>query len=134
MVKHIGLVCTSSPSRFRWIGPSVKSSTGQTPGWLGTAVMSTGAANGTVVVCPLIVAVAIPVAVSTPFTSERLVIVGTMLMLLAFGAASASGRPPDHRQEGYSHSHRDDFVSDAESSAILFVPAALGTERLQFPY
>ncbi len=55
--------------------------------------MSTGAANGTVVVCPLIVAVAIPVAVSTPFTSERLVIVGTMLMLFAFGAASASGRP-----------------------------------------
>jgi hypothetical protein len=37
--------------------------------------------------------VAVPVAVSTPFTSVTLVIVGIMLMLVGFGAATASGSP-----------------------------------------
>jgi hypothetical protein len=37
--------------------------------------------------------VAVPVAVSTPFTSATLVIVGIMLMLVGFGAATASGSP-----------------------------------------
>ena len=55
--------------------------------------MSTGAVNGTVVVRPCITAVAVPVAVSTPFTSATLVIVGIMLMLVGFGAATACGSP-----------------------------------------
>jgi hypothetical protein len=38
-------------------------------------------------------AVAVPVAVSTPFTNETLVIVGIILMLFVFGAAASSGRP-----------------------------------------
>ena len=57
------------------------------------AVMFTGATNGTVAVSPLIVAVTVPAAVSTPFTSDTLVIVGMMLILFVFGAARASGRP-----------------------------------------
>jgi sulfite exporter TauE/SafE len=56
-------------------------------------VTSSGALNGTVVVRPCITAVAVPVAVSTPFTSVTLVIVGIMLMLVGFGAATASGSP-----------------------------------------
>jgi hypothetical protein len=55
--------------------------------------MSTGALNGTVVVWPCITAVAVPVAVSTPFTSVTLVIVGIILMLVGFGAATACGSP-----------------------------------------
>jgi len=53
--------------------------------------MSTGALNGTVVVCPWIVAVAVPVATSAPFTSETLVTVGTTLMLVGPRLATASG-------------------------------------------
>jgi len=58
---------------------------------LGDAVTSIGALNGTVVVRPCITAVAVPVAVSTPFTSATLVMVGIMLMLVGFGAATACG-------------------------------------------
>jgi hypothetical protein len=63
---------------------------------LGDAVTSIGALNGTVVVRPCITAVAVPVAVSTPFTSATLVMFGIMLMLGGVGGvgkATASGSP-----------------------------------------
>src|SRR6476646_6765854 len=94
MFRHIGLVCTTSPNRFKLIGPSRRFSIGQVGSCgLGVAVTSSGALNGTVVVRPCITAVAVPVAVSTPFTRATLVIVGIMLMLVGFGTATACGSP-----------------------------------------
>jgi hypothetical protein len=63
---------------------------------LGAAVTSIGALNGTVTERPWTTAVAVPVAVSTPFTSATLVMFGIMLMLGGaggVGTATASGSP-----------------------------------------
>jgi hypothetical protein len=60
---------------------------------LGDAVTSIGALNGTVTDRPLTTAVAVPVAVNTPFTSATLVMFGIMLMLPGLGTATASGSP-----------------------------------------